>query len=366
MIDLAALILLTLPHGGHVYGGRTLDIRVTPVVEGLVGDGWSMDWQLEHANARLGQGKLPLAANGTSLRIELPEVRVVVKMRLTYEVRAMTEPGQAAERTLYQGNTAFWVHPPPDRTWTQRLPSLGTVVCVSDQESPTLADALNGLGFEVRRVAPNNRMGMASGDWLVVDVRDPDARTLNAIQRAAARGTRVIMVSAVNSLETGERVLRPTTPLTSKPGHPLLAGLHPQWVSGWTLQQDVVMADRITDRLSTTPVVGWPHPDASASTPTETTPLAEPEQGRDRLALRPAPERDANPKPEPRLLDAVVWTQRVGKGHLIVWRLPVADWSADPRAGLVLRNALLYLASPPPPIGPSGLTAGQPSTEGSP
>lgn len=364
LFTLAVIFLMS--HGGHVYGGQPFEFSVRPAVQGL-GDGWTMRWQLQHAGLELANGALPMDANGGTLRVELPEVRVPVQMRLTYQIIAPPRPAPLPgvvldEQVVNENTTGFWVHPRPDTSWVQRQTAIQSVVLMGHNHHSTLADALVDMGLKVRRVKPNNRMGMASADWLLVEAQGLDDNARRAVRRAAQRGARVLLVGPDTVPETeglaawtgGEDVLRPVTALQFKTGHPLLAGLEPQWIRDWPLSGRVVTAQRITDRRAVTPIVGWPNPDAQSPPPTSDQQTTEKQTT--------APEAAS----EPALLDALVWTQPVGEGHLIVWRLPVADWSTDPRAGLVLQNALLYLASPPPPIGPDGATVGPPSTESSP
>ena len=58
------------------------------------------------------------------------------------------------------------------------------------------------------------------------------------------------------------------------------------------------------------------------------------------------------PGTAPVSIDALLAVKAVGSGRIVFCQLPLGDWSKDPRALLLLRNALAYLATPPEPTPP--------------
>ena len=58
------------------------------------------------------------------------------------------------------------------------------------------------------------------------------------------------------------------------------------------------------------------------------------------------------PGTAPVSIDALLAVKSVGAGRIVFCQLPLGDWSKDPRALLLLRNALAYLATPPEPTPP--------------
>jgi hypothetical protein len=106
--------------------------------------------------------------------------------------------------------------------------------------------------------------------------------------------------------------------------HPLLDGLDAGVLEGWARGPEDLAAVALPAGARALPVAAFPAESAMSG------------------ALRP--------------VDALVATRKVGAGRMVCWQLPVDDWKGDPRAALLLANALDYLATRPEPAAP--LSAG--------
>ncbi|MBB6431713.1 hypothetical protein [Algisphaera agarilytica] len=311
----AVLLVLVLPHGGHVRGGQTTTIQIHPAIEetpGLL----EISWQLTHHSIVLQQGRLTVPQAGATLKLDLPEVRVVTPLILHQQILSDGEE-------LATQEAALWLHPP-----TLDHPSLsevitGPVAVVTDDPSPGLETLLRDMGLEVTTFSAEDINPSALFSWIIIDGNMLDKSLERTVGRALARGARVVVWEQNDPRYTPRSVLRTVTPIKWDQDHPLLARVDPSWLEPrWVNRSAVVVARRFEGDGHI--VAGWPNPESAAD---------------------PAAEAKSEPTP---LLDALVWIDRTTPGMRINWQLPVTDWRSDPLAAELLYNSLVYLAFPPP------------------
>jgi hypothetical protein len=144
---------------------------------------------------------------------------------------------------------------------------------------------------------------------------DGDTYAQAALLRVVRAGAGAIVFEQSGVRLAGHAVRRRPTPdrLACRFDHPLLRGLDEGAFAAWLPGSRDTWAIRFTNGKQGRAIVFWP----SA-----------------------APE-----GPPPAVVDALLTTEAVGAGRLILCQLPISHWDEDPRAQLLLDNALDYLLS---------------------
>jgi hypothetical protein len=292
-----------------------------------------LSWELQLGLVQLASGQVTLEAGQPTARIgvSVPPVRVRTAMRWAY---CVTDP--ASTEVLAVGAETIHVYPEGLLGGVaKRLVGKTLVVCDRADGLPrTLASA----GIPLTRVDNDATaigiLGTVSADAILVG---PDYLTDSLFSQTAllnqARSGRSVFVFAQTRVRrlAGYPLAQRARPsqLEWRLEHPLLDGFQPGDVEDWLRPpSDDVRAVQLPVDEPALEVVYWPR---------------------------------ETPGREPIPIDALLVVRQVGDGRIVLCQLPTTNWNEDPRAQLLLRNALNYLVTRPEPTPRPSQRATQPT-----
>jgi hypothetical protein len=320
----ATLLLILLSNGGHWFADR----------DGVVSLSWAANapmpaadlaWELTLGEVRLAADRAAVneGQRATEIRVRCPAVRARTAMKWSYRLI-----GRKDGKELEAGTLPVYLCPTNlTERWAAHVGKRTLVVCDGPDGLPKLLTAahvpheraddpakLRGPQPDVVLVGPN------------VLGRDPfEQAPLIALARAGA-SVMIFQQSRPESL-AGFPLVRRAAPKRFEwlVDHPLLAGTGVGDTVTWPdAARDDLLAIRLPAGVAALELGWWP---------SET-----------RDALRPLP------------VDAVLVTQSVGTGRLVLCQIPLGDWETDPRSQMLLGNALDYLLTPAEPTPPRSKT----------
>ena len=312
--------MVSLSNQGHWFGGQTGRAEVCWVTPLAVDDA-VLSWELELGLVRLASGQVTLNRDqaATCIDVPVPSVRARTAMRWTY---CVMDPGGTA--TLAVGFEEIHVYPENLLAGVgPRLAGRTLTICDGADGLPRTLTLAGIPHVRVERDATAlNTLETLRGDIIVVG---PNWLTESPFSQAAflnqARsGCSVFLFAQTHVRQlAGYALLRRPPPgrLEWRLDHPLLAGFLTGDVEEWVRRpgEDVWAVQMPADEAAFE-VVYW-------------SPMT---RGR-----------------EPVPIDALMLVQRVGAGRIVLCQLPPMSWNEDPRAQVLLRNALDYLLTRPEP-----------------
>jgi hypothetical protein len=340
----AAIVALTLSCQGFWFGGRS----------GRVEIGWAQDvppppatlsWRLMLGEAEVSRGETGFsAAPGAPqhLGIALPPLRAHASLTWRWKL------GEAAGgRVLAEGTAAVHAFAHDILApWAERLRAVPAriVVCDASGRLPEILSARQVPHLAVARAA---QVAGVRADLIVVGpgqlAGDPEGEA--ALLRAVRAGASAMVFEQTRPRVLGHaaRPRRPPEPLVIAGNHPLLRGLDAEALGSWL--------SGVRDVWPVSPAPGRAA-QALLAWPTSVSVHARPEpQGL--LPSKPLDERQAgggttSDAEVPR--EALLLSEALGAGWLVLCQLPIERWSEDPRGQVLLDNALDYLLSSREPI----------------
>lgn len=339
----AAIVALTLSCQGFWFGGRSGRIELGWVLDAPAPPA-TLSWRLMLGEAEVSRGTTGFrAAPGAPqhLEIGLPRLRAHTRLTWRWRLTEATDQRVLAEGTAAINAFASDILAP----WAARLRAAPARIAVCDA-SGRLPEILSAQEIPHLAVARAAQLAGLRADLILVGpgqlVDDPDGEA--ALQRAVRAGA-----SAMVFEQTGPRVLghaarprRPPEPLVIAGDHPLLRGLDEDLLRSWLSGSRDVWSVSLKPSGATRALLAWP-PSGSAtlrSTPQGLLPWKRNDECEAPCdTTREAP------------LEALLATDVVGAGRLVLCQLPIERWSEDPRGLLLLDNALDYLLSPPVLVG---------------
>jgi hypothetical protein len=341
----ALLFLVLLTNQGYWTGGQENTISINPIVEAApLHRDVSLTWELALDSTRLAKGSAKI--DGSELRIAVPDVRVRTTLQFVYAIEA---GGKAVQR----GEHAIYVFPPPrPGDWTAAIK--GKRVCVwgvadvaeakpggpkgdlnRAGESSGVIALLKDLKVEFDLVHDATKLALRSPDVLIVlpNAIPPSVLNADPLLDLARGGANVLVLEqrrarGVAGYEISPRVAPKNVVWRGR--HPLLVGLDP------------IDVDRL---LKEQPVGDRAGADARpAQKETKTVALRLPVD-EPALEIISWPQEAQGDPPGP--LDCLLATCSVGKGRIVFCQLPFTSFDRDPRALLLLNNALNYFQTRP-------------------
>ncbi|MDB5323580.1 MAG: hypothetical protein JWN40_5211 [Phycisphaerales bacterium] len=316
----AALLIFLFSSGGHWFADR----------EGVVSVRWAANapmpaadlaWELTLGAVRLAGDRVALQAGDrvTEIRVPCPGIRAHTSLNWTYRVI-----GRADGKELDSGTLPVYVYPTNlTEHWAERVGRRSVMVCDVGDGLPKLLAAAR---VPHERVDDGSKLRGPQADVLLVGPdmlgRDPLEQTSFL---ALARGGASVMIFRQGRPESlaGFEVVHRAAPKRFEwlVDHPLLAETG---VGAGPSLPELASADLMAVRLpagAEALELGW--------WPTES-----------RDPSRAVP------------IDALLVTQAVGKGRVVLCQIPLGDWQTDPRSQILLGNALDYLLTPVEPTPP--------------
>lgn len=318
----AALVIITLLHQGYWYAEQevTIDVQWADAVDTTPAT-WR--WEMRYGRASLATGQIKLDGAGPArATLTAPKVRVRSKVQLKWWLIA-----DEGDQVLDRGSATLHVFPPGRLETVGRLfENRSLIVCDSGK---ALSHALSQAEIDHEAVSDPSKLVGKRADVIVIGpgTLPKDAmHQLPVISHARAGATVLVFRHAERKAVLGwpivERLADP--PLHWRMVHPLLAGLSEADVASLL-----------------------------------------PGAGKIRSAVRLAADAPALPigylinesEDASAAVDALMFTARMGEGRVLVCQLDLADWADDPRARMLLANALSYSTSPMSELGPVGEAA---------
>jgi hypothetical protein len=315
-MNLATAILVLLANQGYWVAGQEYPVNFAWAVKGGLPPA-TVDWVLLTGEVRLAGGMLSLAgdaAEGVTLTIRAPEVRVPVELTLRYVVRE----ANGNHRELHGGSEIVRVSPPVDlRPFASRLRERELAVWDKADRLPLL---LEQQGIPHTKLASASALLTSQAALILIgpDMLD-DEQAMIVLRDQASRGASVLVFrqSRIERLGDYRLVPRPAAKLHWRAEHALLGDLP---ADAW---QSLIGREELALEVPSD------HPSLE-------------------LAYYP-PELETH---EPVPLDALLLTQSIGGGRIVFCQLDTGDWTRDPRSQTLLQSSLHYLLTRPAPTPP--------------
>lgn len=323
-MNTAVLIMVLLDNQGYWFGGQDYTVRVRWAADVRMPEA-EFDWQLVFGTVTVDLGRMSLRSATSRLRIHVPDVRVPTTLRLIYQIHrpvAVSDDSDSRVR-LAEGETT--IHVFPDRICAS-LPGLvgNKTVAVWDvpDELPCLfasvgigcqrIDRMDELAFQRPDVilvaadrldgnvnAQQQLLGHAHGGTSVLVLDQPRAKSLFGYRQLMRRGVeRGVLCDALFRWHGSSSLAR---------HHAVYKEL---------LVGEMLPALRLPPGSPAREIASWASYAAG------------------RGSRRPVP------------VDAILACQPVGRGRVVLSRLPLGPWRTDPRAQMFLVDAMDYLISP--------------------
>jgi len=307
-------LILVISSQGYWLGGTTATVTIQWPIDAPPPPPAELRWELRLGPTRVADGKadVPDARKTASVALAVPEVRTATQLHFIYRLIARHDG-----TPLAGGDIAVHIWPKSVLgDFTQRYAGR-KVVLIDPQNS--LQPTLSAAGIKAERVVDAANIALLKPDVLIIAPQALPASSYAQPDLAAlARSGVQVAVFA----QTAPRALAGFTAesgdaagdLTWRIDHPLLHNLDAEALNHWVQQnRPYVQLPAGTAALE----IGW---------------------------QKPAVESDL---PSP--MRALLLTQTLGTGRIVLCQLPANDPSADGRSRQLLDNVLNFLLAPPEP-----------------
>jgi hypothetical protein len=315
-----ALIYVMLSNHGYWFAQQEGTIEIRPAT-GEVVPGSYLAWELWLDNVRFAEGQTePLKVNEPAIvKLKAPSVRVMTTVAWRYVWRDPAGKG----RELSRGEHRIHIFP-IDLLESTRSRLADEKLLVVDP-GKGIAGALEAAKVPHERVDDVSGVRVAAVSRLIVvapDVIDDSPFAQGPLLAQAEAGASVFV----------------------------FAQSKPQALAGYPLKERRVPGQ--FELMADHPLLAerWPgHIYASGESPRAI--QLPPDEPALAVVAWPAETRDGVPTAP---IDALLVTKSIGKGRIVLCQLPLGDPQSDPRAAIMLRNAIDYmLTRPEPTLAPS-------------
>lgn len=322
-MNTASLLIILLSTSGHWLGGRTGTINVqwsatppaTVVNTATAPSTATLIWRLSQGSATLASGRTILNDQGQTIEVPVPAVRARVTMTWNYDLL------DAGGSSLETGQRV--IHVWPDNLLeglADRLAGRDVLVWDSGAE---LAACLEHTGVKVQPISDPSALSLVREPIVFVAAgQELSTWDQGALADAARNGASVMLFEQDSPSELmGWHILRRPAPdkLEWRLDHPLLRSLDAQDVTSWLSAGKDLSAIELPPDTAALEIAYWPF------------------------------EIDAKQPPP---VQAMLVSQTLGQGRIVLCQLPLGPWGSDPRSMQLLVNALDYLATRPAPTPP--------------
>jgi hypothetical protein len=324
-VNATVLFIVLLTQQGYWSGGTRNVITVQPVAAAESPRSATLSWVLGVENVKLASGSSRIdleKGKASEVQIDVPEVRVRTVVRLSYEIAA-------DGKVLQRGESAVSIFPALRLNLETRdaLKARRIVAWSPPRESATAAATsaalqLRSLGASVEIVSDATKLSLASPDIAIVLPGAMRRSTLaqDPLEDVARSGTQVLVLEQRNTeaIATYKVVGKPPPDKFEwREGHPLLASLAEKDLK--LLLQEIAPAPLLAVHLpADEPVLEVVHWHEVAAE-------------------------------QPTAVNCLLAVKTIGKGRIVWCQLPFQRWDRDPRAAILLHNAMQYLLAPPEP-----------------
>ena len=322
----AILLILLLAHGGYWFGGEDNTIRVRWAAPEAGMPAAKLSWELFYASVSFGAGETDVAVGDktTTLTMKLPEARTLAAYTWKYQLKEAK-----TGKVLDSGERVVYACPPKLLEGQARRMVCKRIIVIDRQEAG-LTSVLKGAGMDVLRLESVGDVLLRKADVILVgEDQLPDNEATQSLLRTKAEEGAGVMIFAQQHLKRSlgfalrDRPLK--GPLAWRADHELFDRLSAADLNAWVRESGTDLAAVALPADARVLEVGyWPR-----ETPGDA----------------PAP------------VDALVATETIGEGRIVWWQIPVGAWTTDPRAQILLGNALDYLLTRPEPTLPQAKRA---------
>jgi hypothetical protein len=313
-MKLATVLIIIAANQGYWFGGREGTVALREAVRGGL-PAADLVWELDYEGVRLAAGKVALDPNGqTTVRMTPPTTRARITLRWKYRLIA-----HDSGKEIEHGEIPLHVFPTDLLAGASQ--HLGNTPLVVWDEPSGLPKILDRAGVHSARVESADQLQVMRPKVLLVGLGAiGDSPFAQAPLLALARAGTSVMIFRQNGPPTllGYDLATRDVPraLEWRSDHPLLNDFRADDLQSWLKDARTLSVVRL--------------------------PADEPA-----LEIGFYPREVPGDQPAP--IDAVLLTQSVGAGRIVLCQLPLGDWESDPRSQLLLRNAFDYLLTPPQP-----------------
>jgi hypothetical protein len=331
-MNMATIIVILLSHQGYWLSGMENQISVQWSAKAGM-PAADLRWELLVSNVKIDSGQTPMLPENqpTSVKIIAPQVRVRTTLVWKY-VLVRHDGGQELDR----GERTIDVF--PDNLADGLAKRVGDSQIVVWETGGKIAAFFDRAKTRCTKAADPDNIMLSKPDVVLVG-----ADTLDGLPGSQdslvglAQGGASIMVFRQSRVEqlAGYKVAHRDAPaeLDRLPYHPLLSGFDRKMfdsiITMTRLDQPIARPIRLPADEPALAIIQWPR---------------------------------EIPGDTPIAIDALLVSKTVGKGRIVFCQLPLTDFKYDPRAAMLLVNAVDYLLSPVEPTPrPSQRPATQPT-----
>jgi hypothetical protein len=313
-VKLTGLLILLLSHQGFWIGGQQSTVTIRAAVEGGLPSA-DLSWELMLDSVKLGEGATHLNPGNRDVTINItpPKPRTRVVLQWIYRVTS-TKDG----KTLETGELPINLFPSSTLDGVAAR-ARGRSIVVWDRPSG-LPETLNAARISFTQIDDASKLLALKPDVILVGQGMLGDLLLeqSSLNSLASAGASVMIFQQTRPARVMQYPLQQRQPgqLAWRLNHPLLSGLSESDLQSLVDPSRDLWVLRIpTDGAALE--IGYYPPQVSS-----------------RL---PGP------------IDAVVMTQTVNRGRVVLCQIPLEDWATDPRSQLILRNTFDFLLTRPEP-----------------
>ncbi len=311
----AVVVIILLSHQGFWIGGDQNDIGLQWAARGGQ-PAADLRWELELGGTRVAWGNTAMLPDPgtTEIRLTPPEVRVPVTMRWKYTLTA-----HAGGKELDHGETPIEIFPSSLLDGLNRRIGRSRIAVWDNGEG--LSGALDQAKAAYTRVTNLSKLAFLRPQAVLVgsDMLDDSPFTAGPLIELAHAGASVMFFYQGRSdTVDGYDLVRRNAPVRLEwlADHALLRGMDATMLKSIAGAAESFLPVRLPADEPALAIAAWPR---------------------------------EVPGTAPVSIDALLVSKAVGKGRIVICQLPLTEWTKDPRAQLLLVNAMDYLLSPPEP-----------------
>lgn len=284
-----------------------------------------LHWRLMFGEVELASGQQTMNEKNGEVRIQAPETRTIVALSWQYELRRKNN-----QLLLQQGSMPIRVVPRQMLASRAGLFENKRLLVLDEREK--LPALLSQNGIKMQRIADINTLELAQPDFVLIGENQLPTNPLadGMLQRLARRGCGIVVFNQTSreTLAGFSVILRPAhSILAIRPSGLNFELLTAQDISQWMREKNgELRAVRIPVGESALPLVYF-------------------SPGREDGTLKAGD------------LDALILSQTLGSGRIVLCQLPIFNWNEDARCQLLLSGLLDYLLTPVEQWGAASATA---------
>jgi hypothetical protein len=306
-MKIATVLTLIFSFQGYWFGGQDAHLHITPAVQ-MPDTPATLKWEIALGSVKLGHGEVPFNLNEKSadLVIRAPAVDRRTDLKFSYTVT-----NRAGDKILQTGDSPIHLFPDAPLAIPADA-SAGKTIVVVDNGDEILA-ACERSAIKPVRIKNASRLPLMSPDVVIIAPGAFSKEIGDSLVEQIQKGASAILFAqpageSVNGYNYAAR--QPPVKFRWQTTHPLfrdLAAEDLESLSHFNAKELVCL--QLPPDAPALVLASWPH-EIKVKEPNAVDPIA-----------------------------ALMMTQTIGRGRLVVCQLSSLDWKSDPRAQILLRNS---------------------------